>query len=588
MEKVEDSRLWDMLARWEERFRQGEDIPAQELCRDFPELLDDLKHHIQALKGMEWLLRPVGAEEDTLAADDPDLPFEFGEYTVQEKIGAGGMGQVFKALHRRMERTVALKLLPKVALAPPDVVQRFEQEVRSAARLTHPHVVTAFDAGDCSGTPFLAMEYVEGKDLFRLVQEQGPLPVGQAVECIMQAARGLEYAHGRGVVHGDIKPGNLILAPDGTVKILDLGLARLRPTAGEEALMGTVDYLAPEQTTDPRQADRRSDIYSLGCTLHFLLTGQPVYRGRTVIQKVLAHRESPIPSLRLLRPDVPEAVDAVFQKMIAKRPDDRYQSMAEVIQALQACQASKRPTKRQRLVLTFGLLLASVILGLAMWLFVLPFFKPPDESGPPKTPPAIVASSGKNDLREVNLDFTATTDEGLKSFAGKSDLGILRLTKTKITNAGLVHLRDCKNLYLLDLDHNKGITDAGLEQLHGLTEMKYLGLSATDVHGSGLKHLREMKKLKKLNLDYTQVSDDALAIVQQFTSLTDLRLTKTKITDAGLEKLKALKKLEYLDIGQCTITDVGLAHLEEFPNLKKVVLAGTKVSEAGLKRWNTR
>src|ERR1043165_3424541 len=143
-----DERLWDILARWEERFRQGEDIPPEELCRECPELLDDLKDHIRALKGMGWLLRPMDEEDTALTADEPDMPFEFGEYTVLEKIGAGGMGQVFKAVHRRMERTVALKLLPKVALAPAEVLERFQQEVRSAARLSHPNVVTAFDAGE--------------------------------------------------------------------------------------------------------------------------------------------------------------------------------------------------------------------------------------------------------------------------------------------------------------------------------------------------------------------------------------------------------------------------------------------------------
>src|ERR1051325_11351463 len=222
-----DDRLWDILARWEEQYRHGDDTPAQELCRECPELLDELKAHIQALKGMDWLLRP-GGEEDDLAADDPSLPFDFGEYTVQEKIGAGGMGQVFKAVHRRMERTVALKLLPEVALAPPEAIERFQQEVRSAGRLTHANIVTDSDAGECSGAPFLAMEYIEGTDLFRLVQDHGALPVERAVDYVLQVATGLDYSHSKGVVHGDIKPGNLILSTNGTVKILDLGLARCR------------------------------------------------------------------------------------------------------------------------------------------------------------------------------------------------------------------------------------------------------------------------------------------------------------------------------------------------------------------------
>ena len=147
-----DERLWDILAVWEGRYRQGEDIACGGTLPGLPRVAGRPPGHIRALKGMDWLLKP-DPENDLLTADEPSLPFDFGEYTVQEKIGAGGMGQVFKAVHRRMERTVALKLLPKVALAPPEAVQRFQQEVSSAARLTHPNVVTAFDAGECRRHP---------------------------------------------------------------------------------------------------------------------------------------------------------------------------------------------------------------------------------------------------------------------------------------------------------------------------------------------------------------------------------------------------------------------------------------------------
>jgi WD40 repeat protein/serine/threonine protein kinase len=330
----------------------------------------------------------------------------FGEYTVLERIGAGGMGQVLKARHRRMKRTVALKVLAPQFVDSADAVKRFHHEVEAAARLIHPNIVTAFDAGEHSGMHYLVMEYVEGQDLGNIVKEQGLLPVEQAVDCVIQAARGLEYAHRQGIIHRDIKPANLLLtltdqpsaisrvltssptakgrreaesppamnqttpspsAGEGrgegespqsitgsslppqsqVIKILDMGLARLDRDREDDPdierltstgqMMGTCDYMAPEQAEDTHGVDHRSDIYSLACTLYRLLTGQAPYRRSSVMKVLMAHIEAPIPSLTEARPEVPQELEHVFQKMMAKVPDDRYQSMAEVIQALESC-----------------------------------------------------------------------------------------------------------------------------------------------------------------------------------------------------------------------------------------------------------
>lgn len=269
-----------------------------------------------------------------------------GNYTILDKIGAGGMGQVFKAEHRRMHRIVAIKMLPAAMTSDAAAIARFEREVTAAAKLEHPNIVHANDADEANGVHFLVMQYVEGQDLSALVKKDGPFSVAKAVNYILQAARGLEYAHKHGVIHRDIKPGNLLLGSDGNVKILDMGLARLdsdgeAPTqaelTGTGAVMGTVDYMSPEQALNTKNADNRADIYSLGITLYFLLAGKPAYQGESAMEKLLAHREQAIP---LLGENIPEQVQAVFSKMVAKKKEERYQSMTDVVADLEKCQTA--------------------------------------------------------------------------------------------------------------------------------------------------------------------------------------------------------------------------------------------------------
>jgi serine/threonine protein kinase len=269
-----------------------------------------------------------------------------GPYVVLDFAGGGGMGCVYKARHRDTGKVVALKTLSPALADTTEAVERFQREVETWKRLEHPHIVAVLDSGQASSGPFLVMEYVEGRDLYTFVKLSGPLPIPQSVSCVLQAASGLQYAHEQGVVHRDVKPSNLLLDERGIVRLVDLGLVRLmrldlsEPTAPgrltrQKQMLGTPDYMSPEQARDPRTADARSDIYSLGCTWHFLLTGRSPYGGDTDIMRLLAHREQPVPSLRVMRPHVPEEADAIFQKMLAKRPEDRFQTMAEVITALQ-------------------------------------------------------------------------------------------------------------------------------------------------------------------------------------------------------------------------------------------------------------
>jgi serine/threonine protein kinase len=271
-----------------------------------------------------------------------------GNYIVEDELGRGGMGVVLKARHRVMNRTVAVKVLPGSVTKNKSAVLRFQREVVAAAQLTHPNIVGALDADEIDGTHVFVMQFVDGRDLSVVVKKNGPLGVEQAIDCIVQAARGLKYAHDRGVIHRDIKPANLLLNSSGTVKILDMGLARFSGSAdvGDQAeltgtgmIMGTVDYMSPEQALNTKTADERSDIYSLGISLFYLLIGKPAYLAESLMGRMLAHRESPIPVLSQIHSDVSQSLDAVFTKMVAKTADQRYQTMTEVIADLEVCRS---------------------------------------------------------------------------------------------------------------------------------------------------------------------------------------------------------------------------------------------------------
>src|SRR5580704_10373170 len=280
------------------------------------------------------------------ASKDPLL---IDNYVILDTLDTGGMGLVFKALHRSMNRVVALKLLPASMMSARDTVKRFQREVQAAAALKHPNIVAAYDAAESAEIAYLVLEFVEGSNLFRLVKEEGPRTLAQGADYVRQAATGLAYLHSRGIIHRDVKPANLILANDGTVKLLDMGLVRFASSEDLSCcemdqeltqagiVIGTVAYMSPEQALDTRSADQRSDIYSLGCTLIFLLTSRSLYHEETGMKTLLAHREQPVPTIREFCEAAPVSLDAVYRTMVAKRPADRLQTMNEVVAALDAC-----------------------------------------------------------------------------------------------------------------------------------------------------------------------------------------------------------------------------------------------------------
>ncbi len=307
-------------------------IPQAELRRDARRLADLLVHR-EILTDYQAAVLCRGESHGLV----------MGDYVVQSKIGEGGMGVVLKAKHRRMGRLVALKVLSPAINQSENAVRRFKREIQAAARLRHPNIVMAYDASQQAGQHFLVMELVDGPNLQDVLTRCGPLSVEQAVNYIVQAARGLAHAHQEKIIHRDVKPENLLLDGQGVVKVSDLGLARLTESlARGDAVsltttgssMGTPDYMAPEQAADAKSVDQRADIYSLGCTLYCLLAGRPPYVGETVANKVIHHEDKSIPSLLDAREEVPSEIDQAYRKMIRKDPNDRFATIGEVTGAL--------------------------------------------------------------------------------------------------------------------------------------------------------------------------------------------------------------------------------------------------------------
>lgn len=267
-----------------------------------------------------------------------------GHYQVLAPLGRGGMGTVYLARDDRSEMLIALKVLPpKRAREEQRLLARFRREMEMCQRVSHPHLAYAYEVGLCQGVYYIALEYIPGKSLYRLVSEEGPLEVARAARLFSEVASALDHAHHQGLIHRDMKPSNIMITPHDHAKVLDLGLALVQGEApvereiigGEGYVVGTMDYIAPEQSENAYKVEPRSDIYAMGCTLYFALTGQPPFPGGTAVEKIHRHRTADPQPIPQLNQSVPPAFIGIVRKMMAKNPEQRFQSAAEVQEKLQ-------------------------------------------------------------------------------------------------------------------------------------------------------------------------------------------------------------------------------------------------------------
>ncbi|MCL2709835.1 MAG: serine/threonine protein kinase [Planctomycetaceae bacterium] len=301
------------------------------------------------------------ADSSTVVTNLLPAGTRMGHYVVKKYIGGGGMGQVYRATDEALDRNVAIKVLTKQRANDQGNVARFLNEARSAARLNHEHIAQVYFAGEASGVPFIAFEYVEGTNVRTMVEEHDVFPLPQALNYLLQIAHALAHATTHGVVHRDVKPSNILITREGCAKLIDMGLARLLDTTDAKGdltasgvTLGTFDYISPEQARDPRNADIRSDIYSLGCTLFYMLAGRPPFPEGTVLQKLLQHQGDAPPDIRAFQPTIPAEIAYLIQKMMAKDPKQRFQTPTVLIEALTevARRLGLRPASQGSLVWT--------------------------------------------------------------------------------------------------------------------------------------------------------------------------------------------------------------------------------------------
>jgi len=563
-----------------------------------------------------------------------------GVYEIVRCLGAGGIGEVYLARQIRLDRHVALKVLTPKLTNDSESLQRFEREMRAIARLDHPNVVHAYDANESDGIHFLVMEYVDGQDLHALVRQHGPLQPDQAVDYVIQAAQGLAAAHAQNIVHRDIKPSNLLLDQNGQVKVLDLGLARLDVGVSNNSpselttsgvIMGTVDYMAPEQGNDSRRVDGRSDVYSLGCTLFFLLTGRSPYTGDGLLDRVVAHRLNEIPNIQTFCPAASDSLAKLLNRCLAKTPIDRYQSMPELIAALKECvpagtsnqimycqtdnsvplhkpemsaaqqtladtekteagltQATEKSNRLNRIsgnIIAVGA--AALIILLAVVVLRDDGARKHAPTDAPET--ATLAKTSSKEQPPPDIPSGATSqivdgDWGVLSIKHPDLLEFLTTTG-KLTPEGMKALAGFPKLQ--HLEWNGPATDESLAYLADLTDLQVLSLAAgPDFHGSGLRHLRKCRQLNFLRLSGTGMDDDGLLSLPDLPLLGKLGINHTKVGDRGLVALERCPELEQIAVHYCpAITDAGLSHFAVLTKLAALNLeACPQVTDAGLEQ----
>ncbi len=552
----------------------------------------------------------IGAEQQ--------IPIELaGRYEIIEEIGKGGMGVVYKARQPSLQKLYAIKMLHSVHVN--ETILRFEREARAISKLDHVNLITSHDFGvTVDGRPYMVMDFIEGTSLAHLIKEQGKLSLSLALDICVQIAKGMAYAHAQGVLHRDLKPGNimLVLQPDGSrlVKIIDFGIAKILVADEVSNLTQTGDvfgspyYMSPEQAVG-RGIDERSDIYSLGCLFYEMLTGVLPFRGASAFETLYMHMHEPVPTLKKnsLKQQFPVPVERLVAKMLAKEQVARWQSMTELeselnslqkvvnspfqslLQHVQFDRQSKFKFNAWYGTAIGAMLVMSVVGAISFW---------PSPQPEVHDKPEITASE---DLREqrlddpnelakpvilnsgtaISLESLELNDQALKWFQKRNDVEKINLNGTGVTSSGIKYL---SHLPLKSLTLNQtGVSDLALPTIAKIGTLERLELNTTMVTSAGLKSLIKLPNLKEIRLQDNNLEDSALESLTKFPKLVNLSLSKNpNLTDKAIGTLSKLTNLNVLRLSGIHVGDKGIKDFGRLRNLKTLDLTSTDVTDASM------
>jgi hypothetical protein len=560
------------------------------------------------------------------------LPYDrLGHFILLSELGRGGMGEVFKAYEPPLQRLVALKVLPADVADRPERVRRFRAEAAAVARLNHPNVVPIYSVGEDRGRTFFAMQYVQGETLAQLLTRRGTLHVDETLALAEQILEGLNEAHAHGLIHRDIKPSNILLdARTGRALLADFGLVKDVHRAGElthsGVVLGTVEYLSPEQAQG-FVVDARSDLYAIGVLLFRALAGRLPFKADTAATLIFQHAFVPAPPLRQLRPDAPEALTRLVARLLAKSPDERYQTVRELLSALRGLRLhlasagpksapagiEQAPTRHEGATTValvkvqrrsasgsawrpwLGRLIGRAAAAAALALFAfLPSWLSREPAGP-HIPKAAADRAESPDLAaaawalRLHGRIKVSCLGQKRELADARDLPDLPLqlleinlqANPQLTDAELARLPPLADLQDLILGGTP-ITDAGLRALPPLPALKSLHLAMTGVTDAGLTGLARFPSLTQLNLDATAVSGAGLSRVREASRLEHLMLAHTRIGDEGLRTLPAGARLKFLGLNHTKVTDASMPRIATYETLTHLQLAETELTDAGL------
>lgn len=534
-------------------------------------------------------------------------------YLLLSLIGQGGMGAVYKARHVRMGRDVALKVIDPKRITDQKLIQRFKREVEVCSKLQHEHIVQAHDVGMHAGAMFLVLEFVEGADLSFLVKRDGPMQPGEAAAICLQAAAGLAYAHAEGIIHRDIKPQNILVSTGGVVKILDMGLARVLDDTGndphtsltqEGAVMGTVDYMPPEQAADTRSADARSDIYSLGATLYYLLAGRPPFAGGNVIEKMKRLANDTPQHISEIRIDCPHELEEIVEKMLAKRPEDRFQTAGDVVRALRPF-AAERIAGRAAVTAAVQTAADTLHASGKTPTYAETLFSQMDESllTSVRQRQSAKGSLSRKQMRRFAAIVGALAVSGLLiaiwigrgarekdgKRPGNAQAGTAQNDAAEDPSEEWLSpngrrrrvaewvLKSGGKVSILGDGSARGMIEKVDDLPDGQFHLTMLGLNGPSTNDATLARLAEITDSDvldtpfQLQIGYSKVTDRGLQHLAKIANLVDLQCNSTQVTNAGVTMLREVApQLRALNVGNSNVTDAGLAELPLFPLLKSV------------------